>query len=144
MNGILEEEDGFVMTVAIIFIIMLALLAAFVLNAGANRRIMADNVGARRARAYYHAQAGAVDAQARIRLNTTTGLTPAGSFTDSTYNPAPYYLDLSTNPPTLTTTAPARYDVTVDISAVNKNNDGTAVSPLTGRRIIEVTGKDTV
>ena len=147
-----KNKDGFVLTVAIIFIIMLALLAVFVLNAGANKRIMADNVGATRARAYYRAQAGVVDAQARIRMNYTTGLvadtahgSTGTSFTDNNYNPTPYHLDLSTNPPTLSTAAviPAGYDVTVDISAVDKDNAGTAVNPLTGRRIIESTGQDT-
>ena len=142
MSGISKKEGGFVLTAAIMFIVMLALLAGFVLNAGYNKRILANNVGITRTRAYYRAQAGVVDAAARIRLDYTTGLT-SGSFTNPAYNPAPYYLDLDANPPTLSAAPFTGYDVTVDISAVDRDNNGNPVSPLTGRRIIEVTGKDT-
>ncbi len=149
VNGILREEGGFVLTATIVFIMMLVFLAAFVLNAGYNQRVMANNVGVTRAKAYYRAQAGVVDANARIRTNYVTGLgvgtgSSGTSFLDSGYNPAPYHLDLDQNPPTFSNAAsiPTGYDVTVDISAVDRNNDGTAVSPLTGRRIIEVTGED--
>ncbi len=150
VNWVLKKEGGFVLTAAIIFILMLVFLAAFVLNVGYNQRVMTNNVGLVRARAYYRAQAGVVDANARIRINYVTGLVAGAgstgtSFLDPGYNPAPYHLDLDMNPPTFSAAAsiPADYDVTVDISAVDKNNNGTDVNPLTGRRIIEATGKGT-
>ncbi|GEM_PF-1541257 len=150
VNWVLKRESGFVLTAAIIFILMLVFLAAFALNAGYNQRVMTNNVGLVRARAYYRAQGGVVDANARIRTNYVVGLEDGAgstgtSFLDPGYNPAPYHLNLDTNSPAFSADAsiPAGYDVTVDISAVNKNNDGTDVNPLTGRRIIEAKGKDT-
>ena len=148
----MKNENGFILTVAILFIIMLVSLAGFVMNAGYNQKKLINSVGPTRTKAYYRAQAGVVDAQARIRLNYVTGLvadaangSTGTSFSDPGYNSAPYHLDLDQNPPALSAagTIPTGYDVTVDISAVDKNNNGSAVSPVTGRRIIEVTGKDT-
>ena len=149
VNWVSKKEGGFVLTAAIIFILMLVFLAMFVLNAGYNQRVMVNNVGVTRARAYYQAQAGVVDANARIRTNYVIGLvgdtahgSTGASFLDPGYNPTPYHLNLDANPLTFSAAAsvPTGYDVTVDISAVDKDNAGTAVSPLTGRRIIEAKG----
>jgi len=82
------------LTVVIIIIIMLGLLATYVTQLGYNQRRLSDTAGGRRAKIYYRAQAGLVDANWRIRTNYTASLSPVGSFLVDGYDPGAYQLDV--------------------------------------------------
>ena len=81
------------MTIVIIIIIIMAMLALYVTTLGYNQKKLADSAGGRRAKIYYKAQAGVIDANWRIRTNYTAGL-PVGNFrTDPNYSPT-YSVDI--------------------------------------------------
>ena len=107
-NGL--NNKGLALTIVMIVIIMLAIISAFSTNLGFNQKKMIDANSGRRAKIYFKAQAGVVDANWRIRTDYTVGLAPAGSFTTDAYNPGPYLLDVDQN---------GTNDVSVDIGPVN-------------------------
>ena len=128
-----QNDKGMALTVAIIIIILLGLLAGYMTQMGYNQRRLADTAGGRRAKAYYRAQAGLVDANWRIRTNytgTTTytgsALNPPGSFAVDAYNPNAYQMDLDGD---------GSNDVDVDI--------GPVTNALTKQRDIRSIGLDT-
>lgn len=102
-------QRGIAMTMVMVIVVMMALIAGYVTQLGYNQRKLVDAASGRRAKIYYRAQAGLVDANARIRTNYTTGLSPAGSFAVDTYNPAPYNIDVDGD---------GTQDTTIDIDAV--------------------------
>lgn len=124
-----RNDRGMALTVVMIIVIMLALLAGYMTQMGYNQRRLADTAGGRRAKVYYRAQAGLVEAAWRIRENHTAGLTPASAlgFNDDTYNPNPYQIDIDGD---------GSMDATVDISQVTAGS-------TTRQRQIQSTGLDT-
>ena len=76
---------------------VLVLLASFAVNYGYNKKRLMDIHSGRRDTLNFRAQAGVVDANWRIRADYTAGLSPAGSFTNSAYDPAAYGLDVDRN-----------------------------------------------
>ena len=109
----------------IIITVVLALIAGFSANLAYNQRRLRDAASGKRIKIYYCAQAGLVVAMWQIRHNVTGGLTPAGSFTDPAYDPAPYSWDVAKE---------GWNDVTVDI--------GPVTNLATGQRLIVSTGLD--
>ena len=119
------------MTIVIIIVIVMAFLATLVTMLGYNQRKLANAAGGRRVKIYYRAQAGVVEADWRIRenylLNPALVNTGGGaSFTDDTYDPAPYSIDIDGD---------AVNDVTIDI--------GPKIGGVSGRRAISSVGLDT-
>ena len=106
-----RREQGMVMTVVIILIMIITLLTGYVLTVAYNHRRLAGSVGGARMRAAAFAQAGVVDAQWRIRTD------PGGFFAAGgpAYDPAPYNIDVDGD---------GNNDVSVDISAVIDGPDG--------------------
>lgn len=82
-------------TVVVIAILTLTLLAGYVMTLAYNQKKIVDQVSGNRVQRYYAAQAGVVDAQWRIRNNSTTEL-GGGTFTNSVFSPT-YYLNLATD-----------------------------------------------
>lgn len=121
------NDKGVVLVIAIVVIVLLALLAGYATQLGYNQRRLSDAGGGRRAKIYYRAQAGVVDANFRIRTNYTAGLTPviAGGFLVDTYDPNPYPLDVDGD---------GTMDCQVDI--------GPVTNPLTKQRGVSSTGLD--
>lgn len=117
----MKNVKGAVLTIVIVVIIMMVILVGAVLSLAANQRRAADNLAAHHARAYYRANAGLVDARWRIRVNETAEI-GGGDFTDPTFNPAPYYIDIDND--VVDTTLDDGDDVRVDISAVGANQAG--------------------
>ena len=109
---------GFALTIAIVTMAMVVALAAVVLTVAYHQRRLAKVVESRTP-AFYHAHAGVVDAQERIRRNT-----PPDDFSNPAFDPPAYSLDLDGD---------AVADVIVDISAEN---------PATGLRTIQALGDD--
>lgn len=101
---------GVALTVVAIVILMVGLLAGYVTQLGFNQRKLSDAASGKRAKIYYRAQAGAVEAMWRIRANYTTGLDTVGSFTTDAYNPGPYSIDIDGD---------SVMDATIDIGAAN-------------------------
>ena len=100
------------MAVVTVIIVMLGILTGFITQLSYNQKKISDAASGRRAKLYYLAQAGAVEASWRIRVNRTTALTNNGtgtSFTDDGYNPAPYSIDVDGD---------GTMDTTIDIDAV--------------------------
>ena len=87
------NDKGVALTVVIVIIIILALLAGLVTTLGYNQKKLGDAAGGRRAKIYYRAKAGVVEAGWRIKNNFTQNLT-AGSFLNDAYDPAPYTIDV--------------------------------------------------
>jgi hypothetical protein len=109
-----KDSKGAVMTLVIIVIVMLVLLGSFVTNLCYNQRLLADAAGGGRIEKYYRAQAGVVDALARLRNN----LIPPASTSS-------YSLDVNSD---------GTNDVNVTIGAVT--------NPLTGARVVRATASD--
>ena len=82
------------MPIAIIMIVLLTLLSGYLLQLGYNQKKLMVVASGKRAKTYYRATAGAVEAEWRIRVNRTTGLAPAGTFTNDAYDPNPYNIDV--------------------------------------------------
>ncbi len=120
------NDKGMALSIVIVVIIMLALIAGYAAQLGYNQRRLTDISGGRRAKVYFLAQAGVIDANWRIRNNYTVGLSPVGSFTNDNYNPNAYSVDVNND---------GTNDVTVDIGAVT--------NALTKQRSISSTGLDT-
>ncbi len=118
------NSKGVALTLSIVIIIILALLATFVTTLGYNQRKLSDALGGRRAKVYYRAQAGVVEAGWRIRENYTTGLNPGGSFATDTYDPFPYSIDVDGD---------GANDCVIDIGAA---------IPASKQRVIASTGLD--
>ena len=97
------------LTVVVVILVMLALISAYVTQLGYNQRAIGDSNSGLRVRAYYRAQAGAVEAATRIRTDYTVGLAPGGSFAVDAYDPNPYDIDVDGD---------AVNDATVDIGPV--------------------------
>ncbi len=116
------NDKGIAMTLVIVIIIILTMLAAYVTSLAYNQRRVTDTAGGGRAKIYYRAKAGVVEANWRIRTNYTAGLTP-GSFLIPTYDPAPYTIDVDED---------GTADCQIDIGPA----DGT------GKRAINSTGLD--
>ena len=125
------NSHGVALTIAAVVIVMLAILAAIMTQLGASQRKLADTASGVRARIYYLAQGGTVDAFWRIRTDYTTGLNPAGSFLNDAYDPAPYPLDVNGD---------GINDTCVDIDRVDP-----AYAATTKQRSVSSTGyQDTV
>lgn len=107
------NERGLALTIVIIVIIMLVIISAFSANVGFNQKKLIDGASGRRAKIYYKAQAGVMNATWRIQNDYTVGLAPAGTFTTAAYNPGPYMLDVDTD---------GIIDVDVDIEPLQVNN----------------------
>ncbi len=118
----LGDQKGVAITIVMVVLAILAMLAAYSLNTGYSRKRITDAASGTRAKVYYRAQAGVVDAMTRIRKDHTGGLVPGGSFTQLGYNPGPYNIDVDGN---------GRMDATVDIEPV-----------IGGRREIKSMGLD--
>jgi hypothetical protein len=69
-----------------------------------------DASSGRRAKIYFLAQAGVVEASSRIRNDYTVGLSPAGSFAVDAYDPNPYSIDVDGD---------GQIDTTIDIGPAN-------------------------
>lgn len=112
-----HQQSGIALTIAIIFILAVVSMIGVTMNQIYDFKVATAPLIKSRIMSYYNAQSGVVDAQWRIRTNTITGWTvPAGKdFTDPTWNPPIYYLDIDTNPPTFSTSQQATSDVSVDI-----------------------------
>ena len=119
----LGDDKGMAMVIVIVVIMMLAMIGSYITSLRFNQRIIVDGASGHRAQAYYSAQAGAVDANFRIRTDFTTGLVPAGSFATAAYDPNPYTIDIDGD---------GASDVTVNIGPVNG----------AGLRQIDCTGTD--
>ena len=119
----IKKQDGVALAVVIIVIILLTLVTAFTANLGYNQKRLMDASSGRRIKIYYRAMGGAVDASWRIRTNYTTGLVPAGTFTNPLYDPGPYALD---------------------VDGVNGNDTDVDIGPVNaqGVRPIQSTGRD--
>ena len=86
---------------------------------GYNQKKLSDAAGGRRAKIYYRAQAGVVEANWRIRENI------GGNFTTPAYDPAPYSIDVDGD---------TVNDCTIDI--------GPVTNAATKQRAIASTGLD--
>ena len=106
------------MTIVIIVIVIMAFLATLITTLGYNQRKLSDSAGGRRAKIYYQAQAGVIEARWRIRENI------GGNFTTDAYDPAPYSIDVDGD---------GTNDCDIDIGPAN---------PVTKQRAIVATGKD--
>ena len=128
-----KGDQGAVLTLVIIIIIILTLLAGYILSFAYNQRRLAGHLSGAHLKAYYRAQAGVVNAQWRIRTNTFTDIGGAGgnNFLNPAWNPGPYSINLTTN--TVSQPPLATDDVQVDIGATTAE----------GFRLIESTGSDT-
>ena len=115
-------SKGMALTIVMIIAIILALLAGYATNSSFNQRKVVDNASGHRAKVYYCAQAGVVDANWRIRSNYTTD---AGTYNNNAYDPPPYTLDVDGN---------GVADCSVDI--------GPVVNAAKGNRQILSTGLD--
>ncbi len=91
------NDKGVALTVVIVIVIVMALISGYVTVLSYNQVKLANTAGGRRAKVYYRAQAGVVDANWRIRTNYVTGLTPIPGilgFRDASWNPNPYQIDV--------------------------------------------------
>ena len=88
----MNRERGVALTVVMVFTVILALLAATLLNLSYNKTKLVDSVGVKRAQTYYRAQAGVVDAFWRIRVNKPA--LSVGSFNNPAFEPPPYFIDI--------------------------------------------------
>jgi Tfp pilus assembly protein PilX len=89
----LLKNNGVLITVVIITLLVLTLLAGYVMSLAFHQKKMVDQVSGSRLQRYYAAQAGVVDAQWRIR-NDSTAEIGGGSFSTSSFSPT-YYINLS-------------------------------------------------
>ncbi len=139
-----NNEKGVVLTVVIIVTLMVVLIAGYVMTMAYNQKRLSNAVSGRRIRAYYRAQAGVVDAQWRLRTNTTTGLVAsplssgARDFNNPLFDPLPYSLNLTTN--TMNVPNLETDDVIVNIEGAKGPSSDTAAPEF---RVIESRGKDT-
>ena len=127
MKCLLRSERGVLLAMTIVTIaVMMTLMSSLaifgtgsmgLINSGFNN----DFVEKERARV------GITDADARVSADYTVGLAPVGSFTDTSYDPDPYYMDIDDF--SYSDTRQSGSDVLVDI--------GPEVS---GRRDIASTG----
>lgn len=128
------NPKGVALTLVIVIMIMLGLIAGVVTSLGISQKKLMDAASGRRAKIYYRAQGGVINADWRIRTDYTTGLSPAGTFTNDAYDPGPYSLDVDGD---------GTNDTTVDIGAVTNvatkarpvyscGCDGAAPCPPTG------------
>ena len=103
------------LTIVIIFTLIIALLAGYILKLSYNKTQLVNTVGIKRTRTYYRAQSGVVDAFWRMRVDKPAlGI---GSFKDPAFAPPPYFIDIDTN--TVTVDRTAASDVEVIISPVD-------------------------
>jgi Tfp pilus assembly protein PilX len=125
------NSNGMALTIVMITLILLSLVAAYALNLSYNQHKLFQSSTGKRVKIYYAAQAGAVDAEWRIRTNavaaTCSGAcnswsSSGGDFT-AAGSTASYALDIDGD---------GVNDVVVAIGAVNAN----------GLRPIDSTGID--
>jgi hypothetical protein len=94
----LRGNGGFAMVFVMVVITILAMFAVWVTIQGYNQRKLLDVTSGQRAKLYYRAQAGVVEAAWRIRDNYTSGIggvIPPGGFpANDTWNPPPYSIDV--------------------------------------------------
>ena len=122
------NDKGAAMTIVIILVIIMAFLATLVTIMSYNQKKLSQSVSGRRAKIYYRAQAGVVEANWRIRENYTVGLVNGGggaSFIDDAYDPQAYSID---------TDGDSVNDCTIDI--------GPKTGGPAGRRAISSVGLD--
>ena len=112
MNRRKLDQKGAALTVAIIFAMIIALVAGYVLTFGYNQTRQIETVGVRRTAIYYRAQAGVVDAAWRIRTFSAPPGT-ACSLSADNCDPAIYYIDIDTD--TASSGETAESDVKIDI-----------------------------
>jgi Tfp pilus assembly protein PilX len=110
---------GIAMTAAIMTIMILAILAAVVLNLALNQARLAGAPVQGRTRAFFRAQAGLVDAKERIRIGSCPACKGACASCDTACATCPYELDATTANYTLDVEGDAVQDTTVTISARN-------------------------
>lgn len=126
--GRLENKKGAVLFIAILFSLLIATIMIYVISVAYQRTRLVDNVGAKRTRNYYRAQAGLVDAFWRLRTNTSP---PAGGTTIN-FNVATataiYYIDMAGN--TVTQNQTPTSTIRVDIGA--RRADGLRPVSATG------------
>ena len=84
---LLNDTRGVALVIVIIVVVMLTLIGSFVASLGYNQRKLLETMSGQRAKIYYRAQAGLVDANWRIRTNYLTDFTVAG-------NTAAYSIDV--------------------------------------------------
>ena len=120
-----QNDKGVALALVVVVMIMLGLIATYATQLGYNQRRLTESMGGKRAKIYYRAQAGVVNAQWRIRTDYTAGLAPAGNFTTDAYDPGAYQLDVDGN---------GTNDCTVDI--------GPVTNAATKQRAILSTGID--
>lgn len=111
-----KQSKGLALTLVILIILMVTFVGGAAMSLGYNQRLLVKKAVGSRTRAYYYAKAGIVDAFELLRKD------PDGEFTDPTFDPAPYTLDVDED---------GNPDVTVDISAID---------PVTQYRSIQSTG----
>lgn len=111
----LKDQKGVALTIVIIFTMIIALLAGYILSLSYNKTQLVNSVGVKRTRTYYRAQAGVVDAFWRIRVDKPP--LGVGSFKDPVFAPPPYFIDIDANAVTADRTAAS--DVEVVISPVD-------------------------
>ena len=128
----MRSEKGAALTAVIVLTLILSLIGAYALTTGQNQARQVNAAAFHRAKIYYRAQGGVVDAMWRIRTNHILPAWPAGStFTDPTFDPPVYFIDIDTDMPSANLVAGS--DVKVDIGPVNNS---------TGLRSIDSTGLD--
>ena len=122
---IIQNSKGVALTVVVIVLIMVALLTGYVASLGYNQRRVTDAASGRRAKIFYRAKAGAVDAAWRIRVNYFPTQIPPNSFLTDAWDPPAYTLDVDGD---------GTADTSVDI--------GPVTNPATRQRAVLSTGLD--
>ena len=118
------DDRGVILGVVVISLMMMTMLAQLSALLVYNQNRVLKMTSGQRILSYYRSQAGTVDAAWRIRKNIITNLSAqAGTlnFGDSTFDPAPYGLDIDANPPQVVAVDSAQSDVTVNIGAMGAN-----------------------
>ncbi len=136
-----SDEKGVALMVVLMTGLMIVLIASYALNFGYNQKKQIRSLaGTTRPRVYYLAQAGVMDAMWRIRKNisppgvavVTSGAT---SFNTTSYDPAPYYININGTVATGTTDT-AMYSGTQESWSYIKVDIGPVDSVTKQRKIV--------